>query len=56
MPRPKQANFIWQDTWKKMHYLFFSVDFTKFPGMAEVEYYYHVNMTAGDCLYIPYKW
>ena len=33
----------------------FSVDFTKFPGMADVEYY-HVNLSAGDCLYIPYKW
>lgn len=32
-----------------------SVDYTKFPGMAEVEFY-HVNITAGDCLYIPYQW
>lgn len=32
-----------------------SVDYTKFPGMAEVEFY-HVNVTAGDCLYIPYLW
>ena len=56
MPRPKQAILFDKIPEKKMHYLFFSVDFTKFPGMAEVEYYYHVNMTAGDCLYIPYKW
>ncbi|KAL4238990.1 hypothetical protein ACF0H5_003694 [Mactra antiquata] len=32
-----------------------SVDYVKFPGMAEVEYY-HVHITAGDCLYIPYDW
>ncbi|CAH1271383.1 JMJD7 [Branchiostoma lanceolatum] len=32
-----------------------AVDFTKFPGMREVEYH-RVNMTAGDCLYIPYRW
>ncbi|XP_013416768.1 tRNA wybutosine-synthesizing protein 5 [Lingula anatina] len=31
------------------------VDFDKYPGLREVEYY-HVNLTAGDCLYIPYKW
>ncbi|XP_071113454.1 tRNA wybutosine-synthesizing protein 5-like [Haliotis cracherodii] len=31
------------------------VDFTKFPGLAEVEFF-HVHMTAGDCLYIPYRW
>ncbi|XP_078604682.1 bifunctional peptidase and (3S)-lysyl hydroxylase Jmjd7-like [Branchiostoma floridae x Branchiostoma japonicum] len=32
-----------------------AVDFTKFPGMREVEYH-RVNMSAGDCLYIPYRW
>ncbi|XP_060584355.1 tRNA wybutosine-synthesizing protein 5-like [Ruditapes philippinarum] len=32
-----------------------SVDYTKFPGMAEVEFY-HVDIAAGDCLYIPYHW
>ncbi|CAH1227031.1 TYW5 [Branchiostoma lanceolatum] len=32
-----------------------SVDFTKYPGMREVDYY-RVNMTAGDCLYVPYMW
>lgn len=32
-----------------------SVDYTKYPGLAEIEFY-HVNLTAGDCLYIPYKW
>ncbi|KAL4233739.1 hypothetical protein ACF0H5_008419 [Mactra antiquata] len=32
-----------------------SVDYTKFPGMSEVEFY-HVDITAGDCLYIPYLW
>ncbi|XP_035687656.1 uncharacterized protein LOC118423565 isoform X2 [Branchiostoma floridae] len=32
-----------------------AVDFTKYPGMREVEYY-RVNMTAGDCLYVPYMW
>ncbi|XP_046553666.1 LOW QUALITY PROTEIN: tRNA wybutosine-synthesizing protein 5-like [Haliotis rubra] len=31
------------------------VDYTKFPGMAEVEFF-HVNMVAGDCLFIPYRW
>ncbi|KAK7108102.1 hypothetical protein V1264_015897 [Littorina saxatilis] len=32
-----------------------SVDLTKFPGLADAEFY-HVNVTAGDCLYIPYRW
>ncbi|KAK7494822.1 hypothetical protein BaRGS_00013949 [Batillaria attramentaria] len=32
-----------------------SVDLTKHPKLAEVEFY-HINMTAGDCLYIPYIW
>ncbi|XP_041352546.1 uncharacterized protein LOC121371008 [Gigantopelta aegis] len=32
-----------------------SVDYEKYPGLAEVEYY-HVNMSAGDCLFIPYMW
>ncbi|XP_019623027.1 PREDICTED: probable serine/threonine-protein kinase kinX [Branchiostoma belcheri] len=32
-----------------------AVDFTEYPGMREVEYY-RVNMTAGDCLYVPYMW
>ncbi|XP_064608195.1 bifunctional peptidase and arginyl-hydroxylase JMJD5-like [Liolophura sinensis] len=32
-----------------------AVDYTKYPGLAEVEFVY-VNMTAGDCLYIPYRW
>lgn len=31
------------------------VDYTKYPGMADVDFY-HVNLTAGDCLYIPYLW
>ncbi|XP_052244595.1 tRNA wybutosine-synthesizing protein 5-like [Dreissena polymorpha] len=32
-----------------------AVDYTKYPGMAKVEFY-HVNVSAGDCLYIPYLW
>ncbi|XP_021377379.1 tRNA wybutosine-synthesizing protein 5-like isoform X2 [Mizuhopecten yessoensis] len=32
-----------------------SVDYTAYPGLAEVEYI-HVSMEAGDCLYIPYRW
>ncbi|XP_076466730.1 tRNA wybutosine-synthesizing protein 5-like [Babylonia areolata] len=32
-----------------------SVDLTKYPAVGEIEFY-HVNLTAGDCLYIPYKW
>ncbi|XP_052808488.1 tRNA wybutosine-synthesizing protein 5-like [Mya arenaria] len=32
-----------------------AVDYTKYPGMAQVEFY-HVNVSAGDCLYIPYLW
>lgn len=32
-----------------------AVDYTKYPGLAEVEFV-HVNITAGDCLYIPYRW
>ncbi|CAG2214027.1 tRNA wybutosine-synthesizing protein 5-like isoform X1 [Mytilus edulis] len=32
-----------------------SVDYTKYPGLSEVEFY-HTNLSAGDCLYIPYKW
>ncbi|XP_045197467.1 tRNA wybutosine-synthesizing protein 5-like isoform X3 [Mercenaria mercenaria] len=32
-----------------------SVDYSKFPGMAEVEFY-RADITAGDCLYIPYQW
>ncbi|XP_078001398.1 bifunctional peptidase and (3S)-lysyl hydroxylase JMJD7-like [Glandiceps talaboti] len=31
------------------------VDFTKYPELADVEFYF-ANTTAGDCLYIPYKW
>lgn len=32
-----------------------SVDLRKYPKLAEVEFY-HINMTAGDCLYIPHRW
>lgn len=32
-----------------------SVDYTKYPGLADVEFY-TINITAGDCLFIPYKW
>ncbi|KAI8518322.1 hypothetical protein Bbelb_043390 [Branchiostoma belcheri] len=32
-----------------------AVDFTKYPFMRDVEYH-RVNMSAGDCLYIPYRW
>ncbi|CAH1798269.1 unnamed protein product [Owenia fusiformis] len=31
------------------------VDYTKYPGLAEVEFY-HTTMNAGDCLFIPFKW
>ncbi|KAK3097177.1 hypothetical protein FSP39_007148 [Pinctada imbricata] len=31
------------------------VDYNKYPGLADVEYY-TINITAGDCLFIPYKW
>ncbi|XP_062575228.1 tRNA wybutosine-synthesizing protein 5-like [Saccostrea cucullata] len=33
----------------------YSVDYTKYPGLADVEFY-TINLTAGDCLFIPYKW
>jgi len=33
-----------------------AVDFIKYPTMANVGEYHFANMTAGDCLYIPYKW
>ena len=32
-----------------------AVDFTKFPDLAKVRYA-RVDMEAGDCLYIPYRW
>nr|QDG00793.1 lysine-specific demethylase JMJD5-1 [Brachionus koreanus] len=31
------------------------VDYEKFPLIKELEYY-RFNLSAGDCLYIPYKW
>ncbi|XP_074657729.1 tRNA wybutosine-synthesizing protein 5-like [Tubulanus polymorphus] len=31
------------------------VDFTKYKKMNEVEFY-HVHLSAGDCMFIPYKW
>ncbi|XP_001630801.3 uncharacterized protein LOC5510344 [Nematostella vectensis] len=31
------------------------VDFTKYPGLKEVQYF-NVTMEPGDCLFIPYKW
>ena len=38
-----------------MSVLSFRVDYNKYPGLAEVEFY-HVHLNPGDCLYIPYKW
>lgn len=32
-----------------------AVDYTKFPDLSKVRYA-KVDMTAGDCLYIPYRW
>jgi lysine-specific demethylase 8 len=32
-----------------------SVDYTLYPDLAHVSYHI-VNVSAGDCLYIPYKW
>lgn len=32
-----------------------AVDFTKYPDLAKVRYA-KIDMTAGDCLYIPYRW
>ncbi|CAI9728759.1 wybutosine-synthesizing 5-like isoform X1 [Octopus vulgaris] len=31
------------------------MDYTQYPELAEIEYHLG-NMTAGDCLYIPYLW
>ena len=31
------------------------VDYRLYPGLADVEYY-RVSLSAGDCLYVPYKW
>ncbi|GAB1602999.1 bifunctional peptidase and arginyl-hydroxylase JMJD5-like [Argonauta hians] len=31
------------------------MNYTQNPELAEIEYH-HGNMTAGDCLYIPYMW
>ena len=33
----------------------FRVDFEKYPGLIDVEYY-NVTMQAGDCLFIPQRW
>jgi len=33
-----------------------AVDYIKYPSMVNVGEYHFANMTAGDCLYIPYKW
>ena len=33
----------------------YRVDFEKYPGLAEVEFY-NATMQAGDCLFIPQKW
>ena len=35
--------------------VYYRVDYRLYPGLAEVEYY-HVTLSAGDCLYVPYKW
>lgn len=32
-----------------------SVDYEQFPGIEDLEYY-KVNISAGDCIYIPFKW
>ncbi|XP_072035561.1 jmjC domain-containing protein A-like [Amphiura filiformis] len=32
-----------------------SVDFDKYPEFEDMEYYY-ASASAGDCIYIPYKW
>ncbi|KAJ8317858.1 hypothetical protein KUTeg_002949 [Tegillarca granosa] len=32
-----------------------SVDMYKFPNLKDIPWY-QVNLTKGDCLYIPYKW
>ena len=39
----------------QLFYIFFRVDFVKYPGLIDVEYY-NVTMQAGDCLYIPHRW
>jgi len=31
------------------------VDYTLYPWMADMEFY-NIEVTAGDCLYIPYMW
>ena len=31
------------------------VNFTKYPGLREVEYH-RAEMEEGDCLFIPYLW
>ena len=31
------------------------VDYENYPALRNLEYY-RVNLTAGDCLYIPFKW
>ena len=36
-------------------FFLFSVDYSKYSGLLGAEYY-HVNLSAGDCFYIPYKW
>lgn len=32
-----------------------SVDYDRYPGLVGIEFY-HVNISSGDCLFIPYKW
>ena len=33
----------------------FSVDFTRYPELEDVEWQY-AAVNEGDCLYIPFKW
>jgi len=32
-----------------------NVDYDRYPGLVGIEFY-HVNISAGDCLFVPYKW
>ena len=32
------------------------VDFVKYPNLRKIKEYIKVELSPGDCLYIPYRW
>lgn len=37
-------------------FFFFSVDYDKYPSLDHDIHYYQVNLTKGDCLFLPTLW